>query len=218
MAYEVMSLIIKNKLETQRSLFGLTQKQMSEKLGISFRLYSKLEKGNANPTAYTIGQICQGPSVTCCHLLSFDSLRTKLAPDEFIKQMGIVFDNANYGVFIRDTESNLKYANNEALRIGGLKEYNNEKKDLKLLGLLESDASSILRDQLSLESKGIALPYSCPHSSQVTGEKYILRLTPMLIYPLKGRISYYSVLFLVKGDDVNPNAYYDFCKKMMSLT
>ena len=68
------------RLRQLRLARRLTQEQLAERAGLSYKFLGELERGRANPTLTTLGSLSDALNVRLVDLLALDTERPRLSP------------------------------------------------------------------------------------------------------------------------------------------
>lgn len=206
----MISKILAHNLRFYRAETGLSQNELAEKAGMSFRSYQALESGVSNPTLHSIDRLSIALSITAGRLLSLDFVRTSLPPNEYFRKFVTTFEDCPIGVGLRDADGASIYRNKAIQRMIGFAGKPGEDR-IDLITYLSPTSAEIMRAQMASEINGIVTPYVNIWTDRETGTKIPVRFYPVQILPLKGKKFYFTAIYMTDvGRDCQKN-YYDFC-------
>jgi len=210
----VISRVLAHNLRFYRAETGLSQNELADKAGMSFRSYQALESGVSNPTLQSIDRLSVALSITAGRLLSLDFVRTPLTPEQYLRWFIKNFEDAPIGVGIRDLNGVSIFRNKAIHRLLNMTSQSYEE-PFDLLSYLPATSAEIMRAQMASEASGLVTPYVNIWTDRETGIKTPLRFYPVQVLPLKGKRAYFTAMYVTEVPRDCQKNYYDFCNGLL---
>ena len=208
-----ISMTLAHNLRFYRAERGFSQQELCKLAKLTTRSYQTIESGRSNPTLATIDALAGALKVTVNKLLSLDIIKLDQSTESFINAFKKVCDKAPIACSIRSHDGIIHFRNVHFKKSLALTEESNGTVDL--LKILPPAGKEILRTQLASERRGLAIPYVNSGIDEITGEKLHFRFYPCLIYPVKGRVPVFSVMYMTEISEDCENHYYEFCRLLL---
>jgi len=201
-------------LKHYRSELGLTQREVAEQAGVSYRLVQELEGASGNPTIETLCQIATLFKVTINTLLELRFLRLSETDDDFIDRYKREFKTARIAACLRSLDGVTIWGNAQFSKING-SGHSFDKGPVDVLELFSGESRGVLRQQLSTERNRYAAPYTIAHDRS-KGDRRFIRCYPTLILPHRGRTAAFTSVYKTEMSEDCTLNYYEYCRLLLS--
>ena len=204
-------LVLSHNLRSRRQELGFSQKQFAKNVGLSYRLYQRLEAGDGNPTLGSLSNISKKFNIDLTELLRLRSLRINCPVEDFLSEFQQSFERAQFAVAVRTVDGLILWANTCTMQLHGVTP---DQYPIHANDVLTPEAAKIFHEQLMCERLGIVHPYvnSAKHSD---GKIVHMRYFPTLIYEKQKKTPKCTVVYLSDVHSYADEIYYHFSESLI---
>lgn len=186
---------------------GLTQDQVAQSAGLSHRAYQQLESGSGNPSLESLDRLSRFLKIEVSSLLRLNRVRIPIPnQDEFVASLKSALNQAKIICHFRADVKTL-WVSEEAEKFYGRSDLPGTATVYE--NLLRPALQTLLRSQVDCEARGYVQPYQSlfPYPD---GREIVLRLYPTLVYPFRGTIPAFAVVYAVDAAQDCDQKYFEF--------